>query len=211
MQKNEKWMVLSDYRVIFAQESLFQLHIMDAYISIKVGLSTKAHWYDELRRCFPEVKNWKYHFHFTTIYMTDFHEDMIGPLDQELGRLFASHPPVTFTFNKVDAFDGLNARKHIVNLTGDGPDTEFMGLIEAIRSVATKFATKTPVGFIPHVTLAEIEPNGMSLDEVKRRLAAIHVPTFTLTLSKIERKTRRPNLDGMAGRMPGDRSWDLKG
>ena len=161
------------------------------YLEIHVGISTHAKWFLELKRKMKEINvDCKKRFHITAIFMND--DSRKDELRNAFSRLLIHRYSPVLTFNKLDVFTNRSGTEHIVNLTSTSPEKEFQELVESLRQEASRLGIEMEP-YRLHVTLAKVDTNIISLDELKKIIDGISFRAFKLSFKTLEYRYKNPN------------------
>lgn len=122
-------------------------------------------------------------YHQTILFIND--TPSLDTIKEEAPKVLHNHKSFKLTLDKLDVFTADD--KHIVNLTSTQQCPEMENLVEDLRNMATqKGIPHDNRKFKLHITLGRIPTTGISLDKLQSILSTIKVPSFTITLSKVE-------------------------
>ena len=82
-------------------------------------------------------------------------------------HIISQHVAPELTIDKLDAFTGKKSGKHIVNLTSTNPSTEYLSIINELRTAAIEAGAQLE-GYRLHVTLGRIHGVRASLIQFRR-------------------------------------------
>ena len=172
------------------------------YIELHVGISTNAEWYKTLEeKIRGRSRRWiEENFHITAAFMNN--DQLKDELIKAFDEVLKDRKAPKLTLDKLTVFTTRNKKDHIVHLTSSQPSEELMELVESLRNKAESVGAKIGA-FRLHVTLAYIDVQEMELEEVEKILEQIPLPSFEVTIRRVEYKYwRRKNnlIDG----------WNLK-
>lgn len=159
-------------------------------LKVEVNLSRRARWYTDLQEKMSNqginVKWQKGNFHITIIFMKD--DTQREKLKSLFENIILHRPAPQLTFNKLDVFTGKKNVEHIINLTSTCVSGEFNALIDDLRTVAIEAGAKLE-DFRLHVTLGRVPVDDATpLGKLSDIISTVNLPTFTLTLSKVQYK-----------------------
>ena len=117
------------------------------------------------------------------------------PKDIDLCPMLSSHlstaeAPV-LTFDQLDVFSSGSGM--IIHLSASQVPESFLALTESIRSDMKDAGCLIQSNFILHVTLGRIYSYDVKISSIKKLLASVSLPSFTLTLTDVEYRELRGN------------------
>ena len=147
---------------------------MKTYLEIKVPIKFDDSWFEELRSHFTGIPvRWQKDFyHITMVFINDMPKgiDMRPLLEKHLATAQA---PV-ITFDRLDAFS-INSGRCIIHLSTSYVPEDMKNLGCVIHS-----------DFMLHVTLGRIRSLDVRLSDLKKVMATVSPPSFTLTLMDVD-------------------------
>lgn len=161
---------------------------MSNYLEIKVPIRWDAEWFTALRKTM-EAENipvkWQTRFfHITAAFINN--DEPVELLKVALDRLLADRSALTLTLDKLDAFEAKNDPVIIVNITASCPSPELSIFVDQLRESARALGAVIDGNFLLHITLGRLDSAKASLEQVKRVVTGIEVPSFTLQLDEAE-------------------------
>ena len=120
-----------------------------------------------------------------------------------LDKVLKGRKATKLTFDKLEVFTNKHNTDHIVCLTSSNPETDFVELKECIRN-KTKTIGATLQDYRLHVTLAYIDVNTMTLNEVQSILKGIPFSPFSVPINSIDLRIREKKEKNII------QHWDLK-
>ena len=159
------------------------------FLSLKIERDLqKEDWFQALRSAIAKLDiphvEWQREgtYHQTILFIND--TPSLDTIKEEAPKVLHNHKSFKLTLDKLDVFTAGD--KHIVKLTSTQQCPEMENLIGDLRNMATqKGIPHDKRKFKLHITLGRI-PTGISLDKLQSILSTIKVPSFTLTMSKVE-------------------------
>ncbi len=159
------------------------------YLQFHIPLDRRAGWYRALKAALDGVRGTRWqdgHFHVTVAFIND-EIDVAGAgklaevMDAELAGMVAP----ALTFDTLEAFTTQGGGMHIVYLTASRVPDEWAAFVDRLR--AKLIGLGYHLGqFRLHVTLARVPAGSIGLEDLRRRIGRIDVPTFSLTLTNAD-------------------------
>ena len=159
---------------------------MQSYLEIRVPLRMNAGWFAELKDVLWDVPvRWQNGFHHITIAFLD--ETPAGvDLRPMLERHLKEFPAPVLTFDKVAVF-GKRSGGGVIYLTATNVPESFLSLTNRIREDMEKMGCVIESEFKLHVTLGRVGREArVGLGDLKRIVASVEVPAFTLALTDVD-------------------------
>ncbi|MBR5400055.1 MAG: 2'-5' RNA ligase family protein [Bacteroidales bacterium] len=167
---------------------------MQSYLEIRVPLRMNAGWFAELRDVVDDALpgvlgrgsvKWQNGFHHITIAFLD--ETPVGvDLRPMLERHLKGFPAPVLTFDKVGVF-GKRSGGGVIYLTANNVPESFLTLTKRIREDMEKMGCVIESEFKLHVTLGRVGREArVGLGDLKRMVASVEVPAFTLALTDVD-------------------------
>lgn len=158
---------------------------MKSYIELQVPLRNDAQWFEELRTKMSEQGvnvRWQNDFyHITVVFVNEIVKQpnihAFAPIYKCLSYKAAPH----LTFDTLDAFTSKSG-EHIVYLTSSCPSEEIREFVNNIRKTIDEAGWIYEPDFLLHVTLGRISSKLISLEELKKLISQVSMPSFTLQL-----------------------------
>ena len=160
-----------------------------SYLQFHLPLDRRAGWYRALKAALGGVRGTRWqdgHFHVTVVFIDD-EVDVAGAgklaevMDGELAGMAA---PV-LSFDTLEAFTTQGGGMHIVYLTASRVPDEWAAFVDRLQ--AKLIGLGYHLGpFRLHVTLARVPAGSIGLEDLRRRIGRIDVPTFSLTLTNAD-------------------------
>ena len=152
-------------------------------LKIEVPLRLNTRWYNALQQAFLSAGipvNWQSGgFHITAIFMYD--DTQKDTLKHIFEHIISQHVAPELTIDKLDAFTGKKSGKHIVNLTSTNPSTEYLSIINELRTAAIEAGAQLE-DYRLHVTLGRIHGCRISLGTVREILSSVKFESFSVIL-----------------------------
>lgn len=123
-------------------------------------------------------------FHLTVAFVSN--DPHVKALSAAFDKLLSDCKAPLQTFNKVDAFIAKTSSEIIIHLTSTQLSPSLQTLVDSLRKEATEAGADIENDFILHVTLGRIDAKRAALEQVKRIVESIKVPSFTLLLQEAE-------------------------
>lgn len=161
---------------------------MSNYLEIKVPIRRDAKWFTALRGAMASegipVRWQTRFFHITAAFINN--DEPVELLKVAFDRLLTDWNALSLTLDKLDAFEAKDAPVIIVSLTTSHLSPEFGILVDQLRESARELGAVIDGNFLLHITLGRIDSAKASLEQVKRVVTGIEVPSFTLQLDEAE-------------------------
>ncbi len=155
------------------------------YLEIKVPIKFDDPWFERLRSHFTGIPvRWQKDFyHITIVFINDMPKgiDMRPLLEKHLATAQA---PV-ITFDRLDAFS-INSGRCIIHLSTSYVPEDFLALTESICADMKAVGCAIHTDFMLHVTLGRIRSLDIRLSDLKKVMATVSPPSFTLTLMDVD-------------------------
>ena len=176
---------------------------MSNYLEIKVPIRWDAEWFAALRDAVASAGitvRWQTRFfHITAAFINN--DEPVEALKDTFEKLLANRNVLSLTLDKLDAFVANDSPVIIVHLTASHTSPEFNILVHQLRESARENGAIIYGNFLLHITLGRIDTDNASLDQVKKIVSGILVPSFTLQLNEAEYRYYRGESI---------RSWKMK-
>lgn len=161
----------------------------DNYLELKVPLRQDAEWFVKLREAMAAAHipvKWqsKGSYHITVAFING--DEQVGELSAAFNKCIDERLAPSLTLDKLDAFVAKNGDEIILNLTSSHPSLEFIDFVTLVRQAASNLNAEIDSDFKLHVTLGRIAADATHLEDVKKVLASIQVPPFSLSLVDAE-------------------------
>ena len=158
---------------------------MKTYLEISVPIKYDDLWFKKLRTAFRgiPVKWQEGYYHITMAFCDE------TPKDVDLCPILEKHlsdckAPV-LTFDKLDAFAATSGM-YIVNLGVTDIPTEFVSLVEDIRTDLEAAGCVMQSDFMLHVTLGRIKDTRLELRTIQELVHSIPQPFLSLQLKGVD-------------------------
>ena len=172
-----------DKKDILNQES--HESIMKTYLEISVPIKYDDLWFKNLRtacRGIP-VKWQEGYYHITMAFCDETPKDVdLRPILEK--HLVGCKAPV-LTFDRLDAFSATSGM-YIVNLGVSNIPTEFVSLVENVRTDLEAAGCVMQSDFKLHVTLGRINDARLNLLSIQEQVRSVPRPSFSLQLTDVD-------------------------
>ena len=161
---------------------------MSNYLELKVPIRQNAEWFVKLREAMDAAHipvKWQRRgsYHITVVFIKD--DQQVDDLRDAFDRYLDECLAPSLTFDRLDAFIAKNGHEIILNLTSSHPSPQFNDFVSIARQAASDLGAEME-DFKLHVTLGRIAANSTNLKDVKKVVAGIQVPPFSLHLTDAE-------------------------
>lgn len=156
---------------------------MSSYIEVEIPVSQDAEWFRCLRKKMSEkeidVKWQNGHFHITLVFIKNVPEEVFiysvlyKSLEYKVGPMLS--------FDKLDAFTTASGQ-HVIYLTSSDPSRDFIDMVDSVREAINYSGCDYCQEFKLHVTLGRVASDQYSLDELKKNIKEVKIPSFTIQL-----------------------------
>ena len=159
------------------------------YLQFHVPLDRRARWYRALKAALGGVRGTRWqdgHFHVTVVFIDD-EVDVAGAgkLAEVMDGELAGRAAPVLSFDTLEAFTTQGGGMHIVYLTASRVPDEWAAFVDRLQ--AKLIGLGYHLGpFRLHVTLARVPAGSIGLEDLRRRIGRIDVPTFSLTLTNAD-------------------------
>ena len=159
------------------------------YLQFHVPLDRRAGWYRALKAALGGVRGTRWqdgHFHVTVAFINDEVDGTgAGKLAEVMDGELAGMAAPVLSFDTLEAFTTQGGGMHIVYLTASRVPDEWAAFVDRLQ--AKLIGLGYHLGpFRLHVTLARVPAGSIGLEDLRRRIGRIDVPTFSLTLTNAD-------------------------
>lgn len=172
-------------------DSMNEQDSKEKYVEMAVPINKDAQWYKAMKDALKDITvKWQNgNFHITLVFIKN-HPDpreSMRTLEYPMNQSLKNRVAPIFEFDTLDVFTTMSGREHIVNLTCSQVPEEFMEMEEKLRKEWISYGAEIS-DFRLHVTLGRIPAEVCSIDDVKKRLARVDMPSFKERIWKAEFK-----------------------
>lgn len=162
---------------------------MSNYLELKVPLRQNAEWFVKLREAMTAAHipvKWQNRgsYHITVAFING--DEQVEDLSSSFDGCIDERLAPSLTLDKLDAFVAKNGDEIILNLTSSRPSQGFVDFVTIVRQTASDLNAEMDSDFKLHVTLGRIAAASTNLEDVKKVVASIQVPPFSLSLVDAE-------------------------